>query len=199
MKKGKSRRNRNKYSAVREVNGPATTVTVYKGPLRSVEEAPTVIDVLFDQAISSSAGGVIAFNVADFPLSSPDWANLVATFSQYRVLAMSIKFIPNVTGAAVGVLAYAPLYGVWDAQGSTTAVVLTSYAQATGYSSLKAFSLNEPFRISHKMSSVQEGTFAETGSSAIDYTFKFFATGLTASTNYGRYIAVWHCQFRGRF
>jgi len=196
----KTRKNKQgRRNASQEVSGPATTVSLYTGPLRTTEECPTVIDLLFDFAVTSSAGGVIAFNMADFPSASPDWANVAATFSEYRVLAMSVKFVPNVTGASLGALLYAPLYAVWDAQGSTSAAALTSYAQATGYNSLKTYSLNWPFVIAHKMSSLEEGTFAETTSTLIDYEFKFFSTGLTASTNYGRIIVDWHCQFRGRF
>ncbi len=186
------RRNRNK---TKKNQIPSATALRYQGPLTLNDQALAVIDCCADFPITSTAGGVINDIFTDLP-SGADWTAMTAVFSEYRVLAMAIRYTPNVTGATQGALVYAPLYSIWDASNTTTPV--GSYATALNYPNYKVASLNEPLFHMHKMSSVEEGTFVSVASVLLDYAFKLFATGLTVSTLYGRVAVTWHLQFRGR-
>lgn len=133
---------------------------------------------------------------ADIPNASPDWSNMIATYGEYRVLSMQLRYCPNVLGATQGTFLYAPFYVVWDA--TSTVTPLASYAAAENYATLRPHSFNQPWTISHRMKGLEESTFAQVTSGTIDYSFKVYATGLTPSTSYGRMIITWRAQFRGR-
>ncbi len=164
-----------------------------------VPEMLSVLDLTADQAVTSSAGGVIADTWADYPQTSPDWTAMTTTFGEYRVLAMELRFVPNVQGATVASVAYAPFYVVWDSsQSTTTPTPLASYSAASQYVVSRIRALNEPWSIDHRMNGSEEATFVPTSNNAVDYAFKTYASGLTASTTYGRYFVRWKCQFRGR-
>ncbi len=177
---------------------PSTTTIIYRGPLRTNQAALIVADLVTDFALSSNGSGTIAVNFGDYPNNATDWAQYTATYAEYRVLSMTCRFTPNTEGATVSTVAYAPIYVVWDTDQTAVNTVLTSYADASNFASLQIHSINMPFQISHRMSTVDEATFAPTTSSVIDYAFKYFATGLTNSTSYGRVTIIYHCQFRGR-
>lgn len=194
-----NKRNKNaKTNRRRSTNflNPPPNQIIYRGPFKTNQSALIVADIAYDSAMTSNASGTIAVNYTDDPSGSPDWSSFQSTYSEYRTLGMMVRFTPNVTGATVASVAYAPMYVIWDAVNTVTP--LASYADATNYPSCKVHSINEPFTISHRMNTVDESTFAPTSTVAIDYVFKYFATGLTNSTSYGRVTVFWHCQFRGR-
>lgn len=181
----------------RRVDANVVTGTLkYQGPPRVLAEQLVILDLLLDVPVTSTAGGTIADVETDIPTGSPDFASTQALFAEYRILCMTLQFIPNVTGGNVALVAYAPFYVVWDATSSVTA--LTSYVNATNYPISRQKSLNQPWSINHKMDGVEEATFVPVTSAIVDFSFKTFATGLTAATTYGRYIIRWKTQFRGR-
>lgn len=194
------RRNRKrKQNGVRNnINNisPSTTALAYSGPLTMPQEQLSVVDLCFDAPVTSTAGGVIADAIQDNPNASPDWVNVAATFAEFRILAMLVRFIPNVTGATQGTLLYAPFYVVLDLSSNFT--FLASYSAASNYPIARVKSLNEPWDMSHRMRGVEEATFASIGVMNGEYSFKTFASGLTPSTVYGRIFVRWKCQFRGR-
>ncbi len=177
-------------------NNPATDALLYNGTLRMAQEQLAVIDLCYDFAATSSAGGTIADVLGDYPVLSPDWTSVAAVFGEYRVLDMEVIYVPNVQGSTYSTLVYAPIYVILDLTSTSTA--LTSYASASNYAILQLNALNQRWRMYHRMNGVEEATFVPTASATIDYYFKTFATGLTASTTYGRYLIRWKCQFRGR-
>ncbi len=155
-----------------------------------------MMDLVADAVVTSTAGGVINGVYGDWPTASPDWAALITVYAEYRVLAGSLQFTPNVEGATIAALAYGVLYMVWDAQ--DTAGALASYTAAANYPVKSVRSLNCRNFISHKMTGNTEATYALTSSAVLDYTFKLYADTLTASTNYGRVTQTWKVEFRGR-
>jgi len=177
-------------------NNPRTDVLTYSGPVNMPQEQLSVIDLVYDAPVATGAPGTLADRLDDYPINSPDWVNVAALFAEYRVLAMRVRFVPNVTGATIGTLLYAPFVVVLDLTSNTTP--LASYAIASGYAIQRVTSLNEPWTMFHRMSGTEESTFVSTATPLIDYSFKTFATGLTASSNYGRYFIYYRCQFRGR-
>jgi len=188
------RRRRNRQTQTNRQ--PATDASRYSGPVRASQESLATIEIAFDFPATSSSSGTVADVFNDYPTNSPDWPNLSATFSEYRVLAMTVKFTPSAEGATIASLSYAPLYIVWDASGASAA--LTSYTQCGNYVLQKVRAINQPIVISHRMNGQEEATFVATSNPLVDYNFKTFSTGLTASTTYGRYFVMLLCQFRGR-
>jgi hypothetical protein len=160
------------------------------------QEELAVSDLVYDVALISSAGGVINQILGDYPVSSPDWASFILLYGEYRILSMKVQFVPTVTGAVIGTLAYNTLYLVLDLTSSATA--LSSYTSAANYPVKKIGSLNSPMQLSHKMVGIEESTFTSTGASLFDYVFKFYADTLTATTTYGHVIVTFHTQFRAR-
>jgi len=177
------------------VNPPSSLVT-YTGPLFARQENVTTFDLIYDGPVTANSTGVIAVAIGDWPISSPDWASVVALYAEYRVLAMTLEFNPIVLGAVIGTQTYNVLYIVWDAQ--DTATVLTSYTQAANYPAKTCRAINARQRIFHRMSGVQESEFGLTNSPLLDYTFKLYADSLTNNAVYGRITVTYHCQFRGR-
>jgi len=174
---------------------PPSNALMYRGPPTTPVEQHVVMDLLVDAPLTSTAGGVIADVIQDYPVSSPDWAGAISIFAEYRVLAMTVQFIPNQTGGNIAATLYAPLYLVWDAANTAA---LSSYAAASNYTICRQKSINQQFKLTHYMAGVEESEFVATTAPTVDYAFKFYATGLTASTNYGRTLTRWKCQFRGR-
>jgi len=174
----------------------STQAQSYFGPLSMPQEQLSIVDLCYDLAAVSTAGGIINDVIGDYPVASPDWTGVAGLFAEYRVLAMTVRFIPNVTGATMGTLLYTPFYCVLDLTSSITA--LTTYVAAANYALTKVNSLNVPWTMAHRMRGVEEAMFVPTSSAVVDYNFKVFAATLTASTSYGRYFVHWKCQFRGR-
>lgn len=190
------RKTTNKPKRARANTNPAVTALRYTAGISMAQEQLTVVDLVYDAPATSNASSTLNDVMGDYPVVSPDWSGLASTFAEYRVLAMEVRFIPNVTGATYSTNLYAPLYVVLDLTSSTTP--LTSYTVASNYAVSRVGSLNTPIRLSHKMAGVEESTFISTQLTTVDYNFKWFATGVSASTNYGRYFVHWKVQFRGR-
>lgn len=196
MAKGKFKRKNQKRPSKNASTNPSSALLKYNGPLNLGAESLSSLQLVWDLALTSTAGGIIDTVIGDTPNQSPDWTNVAATFAEYRILAMQIHFTPNVFGATEASTNYAPLYIVWSADSSATA--LTSYAGASNYDKSTQHALNQPWTRHHRMSGVEEGEFVATSSNILDYTFKLFATGLTVSKTYGRLTTKWLVQFRGR-
>ncbi len=160
------------------------------------QEQLVVVDLAAISSLTSTSGGIINDVFSDYPTNSPDWANVSATFAEYRVLGMSVTFTPNVTGATVSTLTYAPLFIALDLTSSVTAIA--SYVAAANYAINRMKPINSSLRLSHLMDGSEEGQFVPTSSAVVDYSFKLFAAGLSNSTSYGLITLRWKCQFRGR-
>lgn len=191
----KTRRNSRRNLTLRSRNPPSTTLS-YHGPTSLPQEELATSLLITDAPATSLASGMLSDVFADTPFTSPDWASFAQIYSEYRVLSFKVRFHPLVTGATVGTILYNVVYVVWSASSSITA--LTTYADASNFPVKRVFSLNQPTSLSHRMTGVEEAAFVDVTAPTVDYTFKFFSTGLTPSTNYGRYTLEYLCQFRAR-
>jgi hypothetical protein len=190
-KKSKTRR-----SSQLSSRNPSSQALIYRGPVTLPQEELATTTVLYDYPLTSSAGGVVSDVFADIPNGSPDWTGFSAVYSEYRILAFKIQFIPLLTGAAIAANLYNVLYIVWSTDASVTP--LASYTDAVNHPVKRAGSLNQNLSLTHKMTGAEESLFVDVTSGVVDYTFKTFSTGLTPSTNYGRYLLTLVIQFRGR-
>jgi len=196
MQRGVTRKNATRKRKGGNNNMPPVQAIRFTGSLKTAVEQTVVLDLVYDITVVSTAAGVIADVLSDIPTGSPDWTSCQALYAEYRILAMSIQFVPNITGGNVAATNYAPFYVIWDA--NPTAAALASYSAATNYPVSKYKSINQPWIMSHRMYGVEESTFVAVTSSVADYAFRTFATGLTPSIAYGRYVIRWKTQFRGR-
>lgn len=147
-------------------------------------------------SITSTAGGILNSVWNSDPTTGVDWAQFSALYTRYRVLAFEISYCPNVIGATIAAIAYAPIYTVIDNGANTP---LTSYAVASAYASNIKFTLNEKWKRVVKMDSVELAAFNSIlGSPNSLMQIKEYATGLTVSTNYGQLEENYLIQFQCR-
>jgi len=190
----------------RKNGGPArvaTNTTKYSGPvvLPRVRGGDDTImaNLIVDGAVTSSGGGVInsVFKNGDVT-SAGDFSGYAGQYSEYRVLGMSVQFIPNTENAIVSANAYTPLYEV-VARGVASGTALTSYADASEYASMRSHSLTRKWSTAVRMDSTDEAAWTST-SIGLPNLFgnKWYATGLSNTTTYGRYREVFLVQFRNR-
>jgi len=144
-------------------------------------------------AITSSSGGVINAVVPINPSNAEGWSVFSSAFDQYRVRAIQCTYRPGCSALATptGLLGM-----VLDRD---SAVALTSYGGAATYQSFCQGPLDRALARMYKMSNDPgEQTFKNTASPSDPGAFKFWATGVTASTAYGAVEVKYLIEFRGQ-
>lgn len=195
----RNRKRQNKGGAARV---PSSAVS-YRGPvlLPRTSEANDVIEANYitDGVVASDVAGVInsVFSTTNLT-SNPQFSAQTALYNEFRVLAMSVQFVPNAENATVSAVDYRPLYEVdWRDNGSA----LTSYATASGYASMRSHSVNRKFSSSLHMTGVEEAGWLPclpAVSTPPPFGLKWYADSLTAATPYGRYRQIFLVQWRNR-
>jgi hypothetical protein len=149
-----------------------------------------------EYTMTSNVGGAITAVLGTDSISGVNnLTSLSSTFDEYRVLGMSLHYMPN-DRYNRGVSVYtAPIFGVIDRDAST---VLSSYVQAADYESVRELSLDTPWKFEAWASDANDLRFQNSQVAYVG-TFweKFWATGLTASTQYGLILATYWVQVRG--
>jgi len=182
-------------------NPPGANIIRYNGPSRLPENVhPEIKTVeLHDGAvITSTAGGVVDVNLFSSQVRSlgDDFSAWAGLYREYRVLACRLEYHPDVIGATVSTLLYKPVYTLVDRL-DTSAV--GAYANVESNTSLRIFTLNQPWFREAKMEDTSEADFINiSGDSPSPFGIKAFVTGLTPSTSYGRTLGRWVVQFRTR-
>jgi hypothetical protein len=177
---------------------PAAQSLVYRGPIKdpkSMQEDDTISSVLsWTGLISSDGTGSITAILSNDPSASADFSSFVNTYDDFRVLGEKLEFFPinrysKVTTTCV------PLIVVKDRNDSA---ILTTYSSAISYSSASKRSVEDPWSESFKMVGANESVWISTASPVASRWFKFFGTGYTNYTDYGRFFLYARVQFRGR-
>jgi hypothetical protein len=183
----------------RSTNPPSSAI-VYNGPIikKSDRQQNDVEDVLlkFTGVVTSTAGGVIDTNYGNDPASYSisDWTNLAALFDEYRVLGFQVEFYPNNRYSKTTVNC-TPAIVLIDRISSAT---LGSYQAAIDHESAKKVSWEDPWVEVAKMTSIDEAAFISTASTSPNTWIKFYSSGLSVSTEYGRMFVYLRIQMRGR-
>lgn len=139
-------------------------------------------------AATSTAGGVINNAFVVSPSTLNDWGNLQNDWSEYRILAFKVKYVPlfknapNSTAAAIGGL----LLGVVDRTSSTTA--LTSTQQALEFEGCQMAAINEELTLSGKATGANELAWVNITTSSYWASVRYYSTVLSTSNNYGNFI-----------
>ncbi len=185
-------------------SNPSPSSTVYRGPIHlptgdgAADDAITV-NVAFTQAVASDSTGTIAgaYTNADVGTFSNDWVSYALNYAECRVLGFTAEWLPkyNMTYTAFAV----PTTGL-AAVSHVTPVPTPSSLDAVGErSSRKRFPSGAPFRITYRMSSVEEASFSSTSTIPVGHGgIQYYLDGLTPSTVYGSWLVTYLVQFRNR-
>jgi len=182
-------------------NPPGANVIRYNGPSRLPENVhPEIKTVELHDGVSvtSTAGGVVDANLFSSQVRTlgDDFSSWAGLYREYRVLAVRLEYHPDVIGATVSTLLYKPVYTVVDRLDTSA---IAAYANVESNTSLRIFTLNQPWFREAKMEDTSEADFIQVNSdSPSPFGVKFFVTGLTPSTAYGRTLGRWVVQFRTR-
>jgi len=200
--KRKQQKSKKRGKALRNVsNPPGANVIRYTGPSRLPENVhPEIktVELHNGTLATSSAGGTIDSNVSSGGVrtNGDDFSSWAQLYREYRVLAIRQEFHPDVIGATIASILYKPIYTVVDRL-DTSAVA--AYANIESNTSLRIFTLNQNWFREAKMEDTMEADFvAVSADPPSTFVIKEFSTGLTASTQYGRFLSRWVVQFRTR-
>ena len=195
----KSGNNSNKNKSSEGGSNPPANALNYSGPIQTMKEkneASLIAVCITNSAnLTSDGAGIIDLVIGDSPAGAPDWSSWSAIYDEYRVLGWEVSFIPANQYTKLSTVCQ-PLLGVIDRADGTA---LSAYTVAVQYGSVKDLSLENKWKLTTKLAgSTEEAQFSRTGAPSTKTWMKFFANGLTASTNYGLYIVRRRVQFRAR-
>jgi len=195
QKKGKKKSGRKPRS--NRVNIPSGAQS-YKGPLTYTRsksnQGLTVIQCRNSFAFTSSSGGVVSTVCANNLASFLDTTSIETLYDEWRCLSCEVMYVPNVTGGAQTALAYSVAVGVVD---NDNATALPSFSSGIDYESAKVFSLDGKMKLVWRMAGAPDSDFLTDDTKPSTW-FKFFCSGLTASSTYGQLIVTALFQVRGR-
>lgn len=191
-------KNKNKKSKRNPFEGPSSSAIKYNGPLRLPRfkmNMDTIVAELSNSfTISSNGGGTFANVIANNLASYLDNTSYTALYDEYRSISMQATYYPNLSGGAQASVAYQVAYGVIDNDNSAA---LTTVSSAVDYASVKPFTLDQKMILTWKMNGTEDASFINNSGTATVW-FKYYCTGLTASTSYGTIVVKTLFQFRGR-
>jgi len=177
---------------------PPAGVVTYGGPLRVPRHLSGLDSSTFELVLAATFTGATPVNnvFSSDPSGDQDWADFQGIYTEYRVLAMTLQYIPNVVGTGTPAGATAPIYVVGDHQSNAA---LTSYAVAASYADMSPKSLLLPWQKSIRMSGTQEAQYLGVAVAPTIglYYIKIFGTGIAAA-GFGQTILRHLVQFRGR-
>lgn len=176
---------------------PSTSITKYVGPISRVRSGSDTKSFFFNyqSAVTSNGSGVINLVIGNNPSVYVDWSNIAALYHEYRVLSLSVDFIPqnkyNQAAAAPAIVSVV--------DHSTDVNVMTSYDTTIQFQSAKWHSLNDNFGRRTKMTGPDEAVFTPITTGVNTFSVKFYADGCANSTTYGRVFATALVQFQNQF
>ncbi len=193
----RAKNGKNKSKGARKTNPPSQAL-IYRGPVKdpkSVAQDDTCSVLLsWTGVISSDGAGANTSVLSNDPSASADFASYVNIYDDYRVLAERLEYFPY-NRYSKATTTCVPLIVVKDRNDS---VVLSSYSSAISYSSASKRSVEDPWVETFKMVGTTESDWISTASTRATRWFKFFGSGFSVSTDYGRFFFYARVQFRGR-
>jgi len=181
--------------------GPPSDELTYSGPVvvtpsEGLNQRTLVVTLSLNQVLNSSGAGVINTVIGNAPSSAVNWSDYLGAYDEYRTLAFSAQFTPTNWYAKSGSSPNTRmLLKVTD---NDSGGALASYGAMCGYESVKAYSLEQTWTTTAKMSGVTQGAFTTTAVPAASQWIKFYADTLANSQEYGIFLLRWTVQFRGR-
>lgn len=182
---------------------PGPEVVQYRGPIResggSVPDDGVIVRLSLANNATGTTGGMYYATNNLGVTSASDWANMSATFDEYRVLGFELDYLPN---APEGNSTFAHSAGFKFVTHSADAYVNPSIDVCVQHADWKPVHTGDYFNCVWKMAGVEEAMFISTAAPSTQVLGSIFATfpfATTASSSvYGIFVNTWVVQFRGR-
>jgi len=193
----------NNFSRTLALQNPSSSVTRWNGPV-SVPRGRTGEDTQYSYLTltgyltsAAGAGGNIANVFSSDPTGALDWSSFANLYTEYRVLALTFKYCPNLLNAIVSSITIAsPVFVVIDRQSNAP---FTGYNAPSNYSSMKPMYLDSTYRLKLNMADVTDAVYTPISSAPANPThIKLFGSPNTASQQFGVYILKYAVEFRAR-
>lgn len=193
--RGKNKKNRRNG---RGFNPPSTALT-YTGPISAnvPSMAPVTRNMVYASTVASNALGSIAFQYVVAATSLNEWSNFAALYSEYRIMAARIRWIPNYTGLSTASTPALSSMAVLTLTRDGTIVTPSSVLNALSIAPRVVSNIYSRMSLTYRMSGPLEASFHNTDAPAVGVcTFCLNSDLLTASSSYGTIQADVMIQFR---
>jgi hypothetical protein len=181
--------------------GSAGDLPPYRGPIR-INSPDTDLytiktNLTLDDLVTSNASGVYVFNRKPSDVTSGnDWASLASTYSEYRVLAFEVHYLPryNQTYNA----SVLPGTGCIATSHVTNTPSPSVFSDVTNYDTWRPAYSGRAFKMQWRARGTEELQWVPTATTNDAGSIIGVFGDLTASTLYGRLLTVFLVEFRGR-
>lgn len=179
---------------------PPEECVVYTGPARipkAVQERETVsVPINYGPSGQSGNGsGAVLGLWTNDPSGYQDWSSLAAVYDEYRVLSMTVKWLPvNRYNQPTNVIVGTGVSAI-DRDDVTS---ITTEAAMLEYGSAMIHNLADPWTRTVKMAGIEDALWVTTATPKPTFCIKFVSQNNTASVHYGNVYLLALCQFRGR-
>jgi len=153
--------------------------------------------VRWNLAATSTAGGVIATTNVMNPSTANDWGDLQTVFKEFRILAVTVEYIPFHQNAVVSGVQDGQLAMVFDRTSTTTA--LASLQDAITYPGVKTGCTNQRFKIQSKADGSNELSWINMTNTGYWCSLRCYSSALSNSTAYGNFNIEILCELRNLF
>jgi len=205
--KGKGRRKNGKKNSRKgsgSNTGPSSSALAYRGPVRPRNEASGTQVNLFrlsnTATVATSAGGVVGVYYANDASGVAEWSNFAAVFQEYRVIALSVRYVPRVNLVADLVSSTVTHGEICWYTARTTAVVTpaTTLALAYEFAGSRVRPANRVSSHSWKMAGVEESVWTPVSAPVKRGGVVFTVFEAPASVTIGNVLLDYLVQFRAR-
>jgi len=189
----------------RTTQGPPTTVSVYRGPVRppgAAADQHTEIVFVSSGTVTSSGAGFVNVVVTTSPFANVEFSNMAGLWTEYRALAMELEFIPLAHSwwASAGgfTLQNSPPLVMLPLRNSAGLVAGTTTVQAYQVDGAKLFVIDQRTKVTWRMSSQPETTWSNVGVNYAAASICIVADSIQVGTTVGNFYAKQLVQFRNR-
>lgn len=174
----------------------------YSGPIRlpvkaGMDDRIVRANLVINSALTSNGAGTVSGYFDSGAISSSiDWSNYAGLYSEYRILGIRFDWVPFYDGSYnASMLQGAGAWAVWhNGSGSVPA----SLDEVTSQSTYKALRSSTPSSMELRFRGFEELQWITTSSTPTYGNLRFYISGLTPSTTYGRLMATYLVEFRSR-
>lgn len=161
-------------------------------PLGQQQALVQKINDTYQAAATTSGGGAIDLVFGNSPAVLNDWSTLAATWHEYRVLAIALKYVPI---KQVASWAYGPAHVTVDRKSSAALGGITAAIQ---HESLQLHTMYSPWEVSAKAESVEDLSFASTSSPVASFYIKVYSSDNATIQTIGRFYLTFLLELRGK-
>jgi hypothetical protein len=207
MGKGKSRAKggKQKKASARSASSSMTAqeIVKYTGPIRPFGTANAdhieVVRLVYIAAVGTNASGILSASFSNNPSSAADFSAYANLYTQYRILAMRLHWIPNAVGfqSGSGTNVQGPL--IQFVVRSTSAYASPAN-QAAAYDNDGAVVRNvgKEFAVTVKLDGTPDADWKGTQAPSVTWYISLYTDSFTPSVTYGSAYIDYLAQFRAR-